>query len=184
MSHLIKKTGKVGEATFVTTLDTSTGATSVQIKRSYTAGNPKTSDCVWRIISDFGGAKTLFPSMVSVYNTYPDNTANLVNMVRTMAFAPAKATSPMSAQNPLSTGIEQLTSLDNQARHLTYTSVLGLPVKDYHSVMQVTGKNACELTWTSSFQVDAKDKGQVSFISVLVNILAMGANQIATALGV
>ena len=81
MSHLIKKTGKVGAATFVTTLDTSTGAASVQVKRSYTAGNPKTSDRVWQIISDFGGAKTLFPSMVSVYNTYPDNTAICIGIV-------------------------------------------------------------------------------------------------------
>jgi hypothetical protein len=46
--------------------------------------------------------------------------------------------------------------------------------------MQVTGEDACRLTWTSTFAIVP---GHEEFVGGLANILAAGANQIATALG-
>jgi hypothetical protein len=89
---------------------------------------------VWRVVSDFGGLKILFLSLLSVYLTYPDDTSSLLNMVRHMTFAPPQG------KGPLPSGIEQLVELDDVARRLTYTSVLGLPVRNYRSEMRVRGK--------------------------------------------
>lgn len=182
MSNIIQNEGDVGEASFTTTLDPTTGQGSVHVRRAYCAGKGSTADLVWQMISDFGGVKKLFPTLLSVYNTYADNTASQLNMIRVMAYAPPNAQKPLSSTNPLAGGIEQLVALDGAKRSLTYISLSGLPLKNYRSVMQVRGKNACTLDWTSTFEVDPKDKGQVGFIGVLANILAGGANQIATAL--
>ncbi len=182
MSKIIQKKGRVGKAVFTTTLDPATGAASVHVQRAYPAGKGRTADLVWQIVSDFGGVKTLFPTLLSVYNTYADNTASQLNMIRVMSYAPPDAQKPLSSTNPLAGGIEQLVAFDAVKRYLTYTSLSGLPLKNYRSVMQVSGKNACTLDWTSTFEVDPKDSGQVGFISVLVSILAGGANQVATAL--
>jgi hypothetical protein len=117
--------------------------------------------------------------MLSVYLSYPDSTDATKNMVRYMTFAPGDPTKPLSATNPLPTGVEQLIELNERARRLTYISVLGLPVQSYRSVMEVSGDDACRLTWTASCTIEQKDEG---FLDVLAHILAGGANQIASAL--
>ena len=94
-----------------------------------------------------------------------------------MTFAPPDPKSPLSEQNPLLLGIEQLVEL--KPRRLTYIALAGLPVTDYRSVMELSGEDACTLTWTSSFVPDA---GQEGFAQTLGGLLARGADQIATAL--
>lgn len=144
--------------------------TTVRVMREYPAGVPPTAQRVWEIVSDFGGLKTIFPSLVRVYLTYPDATTNSLLMVRDITFA----------GNPLAYGVEQLIELDDQARRLSYISVLGLPVRDYRSVMEVRGKNACQLTWTATFK---PNPGQEGIADALAQTLTSGANQIATVLG-
>lgn len=173
------KSGKVDAATYETKIDAK-GNVIVRVRRDYPAGKPTpTAQRVWQIVADFGGTKTMYPSCLSIYLTYPDNTDAAINTVRHMTFAPPDPKNPLSAKNPLPFGIEQLIELDAQARRLTYISALGMPVKDYRSVMEVTGDNACRLTWTSSFTVDKKNEG---FVETLAQILAAGANQIAQVL--
>ena len=143
--------------------------TTVRVIREYPAGAPPTAQRVWEIVSDFGGLKKIFPSLVRVYLTYPDATTNSLMTVRDITFA----------GDSLAYGVEQLIELDEQARRLTYISVLGLPVKDYRSVMEVTGDHACQFTWTSTFKPNS---GQEGFADILAQILTSGANQIATVL--
>ena len=176
----IKKSGQVGATQFETKIK-SDGTAIVRAWRDYRAGGaPTTAQRVWEIASDFGGAKTIFPLLLSVYITYPDASTTKLGTARYMTFPPPDLGSPLSPKNPLFFGIEKLIEIDEQARRLTYISPLGMPVQNYQSVMQVTGEDACRLTWTSTFVPDA---GQEGFVDVLAQILASGANQIATALG-
>jgi hypothetical protein len=162
--------GTVGPAHFEITTE-SGGAKTVRVWRDYERGVPPcTAQRVWEIVADFGGLKKIFPTLVRVYLTYPDATDTSLLTVRDITFA----------GDPLAFGVEQLVELNEQARRLTYISVLGLPVKGYRSVMEVTGDDACRLTWTSTFR---PDPGQEGIADVLAKILAGGANQIATVLG-
>lgn len=173
------KSGKLGAANYETKIGAN-GSAMVRVWRDYPASAPTpTAQRVWQIVADFGGIKTIFPSTLSVYLTYPAATDAAINTVRCMTFAPPNPESPLSSKNPLPFGVEQLVELDEQARRLAYISALGLPVKNYRSVMEVSGDNACQLTWTSSFTIDEKDEG---FMDTLAHILAAGANQIATTL--
>ena len=175
------KSGKLDAAKYEIKIDAN-GKAKVRVQREYAAGKPTpTAERVWEIVSDFGGNKTMYPSCLSVYLTYPDATDEAINTVRHMTFAPPDQTKPLSAKNPLPIAIEQLIELDAQARRLTYISALGMPVKNYRSVMEVSGDNACKLIWTSTFTVDKKDEG---FVTTLAQILAAGANQIAKVLSV
>jgi hypothetical protein len=176
----ITKSGQQGGAYYETKLKAD-GTALVRAWRDYPAGvPPATAQRVWQIAADFGAVKTIFPLLLSVYVTYPDATTTRLNTARYMTFPPPDPNSPLSPKNPLFFGIEQLVELDDQARRLTYISPLGMPVKDYQSVMQVTGEDACRLTWTSTF---ATIPGQEGFVAILAGILAGGANQIAAALG-
>jgi hypothetical protein len=55
-----------------------------------------------------------------------------------------------------------------------------MPVENYRSTMQVTGDDACRLTWTSTFTIAPKNR---KFVKILAGILVSGANQIAVTLG-
>jgi polyketide cyclase/dehydrase/lipid transport protein len=157
------------------------GTSIVQAWRDFPAGVlPTTAQRVWEIVSDFGGVKTIYPSLLSIYLTYPEPTDTLINTVRHVTFTPPVAGSPLSADNPLPFAVEQLVELDPAARRLAYIWVLGLPVKNYHSVVEVTGEDACRLTWTSTFTTDPN---QEKFPEILADILTRGINQIATVLG-
>jgi hypothetical protein len=174
------KSGKLGAAQYETKIEAD-GTALVRAWRDYPAGvPPTTAQRVWQIAADFGAVKTIFPLLLSVYITYPDVSTTRLNTARHMTFPPPDPNSPLSPKNPLFFGIEQLVEFDDQARRLAYISPLGMPVQNYRSVMQVTGEDACQLTWTSTFVPDA---GQESFVDVLAGILASGANQIAAALG-
>lgn len=148
--------------------------TTVRVTRDYRAGVPPTGPLVWAIVANFGGLKTIFPSLVRIYVTYPDSTAGAVGTLRDMTFI-------VPGPNPLSGGIERLVELDEQAHRLKYISLSGLPVTGYQSVMEVVGEDACTLTWTSTFTLpgDPEVKG---FPEILAGILSRGADQIATAL--
>ena len=146
------------------------GVTTVRVSRNYPAGSPPTAERVWAIVSDFAGLKKIFPSLVRVYVTYPSATETVIDTVRDMTFLTP------DPKNPLAFGVEQLVAIDDKTRQLTYRSVLGLPTKDYSSVMQVTGENACTLNWTSTY-VD--NGGGSGFADSLAQILAGGADQIA-----
>lgn len=161
----------MSKATFKTTVDS--GITTVRVSRDYPAGTDPTARRVWAVVSDFAGLKKIFPSLVRIYVTYPTATATLIGTVRDMTFATP------DPKNPLALGVEQLVEVDEKSRRLTYTSALGLPTKNYSSVMEVTGDNACTLTWTSTY-VD--DGGGAGFADSLAHILAGGADQIATEL--
>jgi len=158
-------------------IDSSTdGQASVAVRRSYAAGiAPGTADHVWRIVADFGGLKLIFPGLVRLYLTYPDAAETRIGTVRDMAFDPGPG------GGALNMGIERLVALDEAARTLAYVSVLGLPVTDYRSEMKVTGADECELAWVSTCRVTPENLG---FLDVLGTILANGANQIATHLGI
>jgi hypothetical protein len=174
------KSGKLGTAKYETKLEAD-GTTMVRAWRDYPAGlQPTTAQRVWQIAADFGGVKTIFPLMLGVYISYPDTLGTAVNMVRCMTFAPPDPTSPLSAKNALAFGVEQLVEIDEKARSLTYISVLGMPVENYRSTMQVTGDDACRLTWTSTFTIAPKNR---KFVKILAGILVSGANQIAVTLG-
>lgn len=174
------KSGKLGAASYEIKRKTTRNFT-VRAWRDYRAeGLPTTAQRVWEIIADFGAVKTIFPSLLSVYVTYPDASTTRLNTARYMTFPPPHPKRPLSSKNPLFFGIEKLVELDDHARRLVYTSPVGMPVTNYRSVMQVTGKDVCRLTWTSTFTVEV---GAESFVETLANILAGGANQIATALG-
>jgi hypothetical protein len=175
----MSKSGTVGKAHYEI-ISEADATTKVRLSRDYSAGvSPTTSQRVWEIAADFGGIKTIFPSVLRVNLTFPDATTTAVNTVRAMTFAPPDPTSPLSQTNSLSFGVEQLVDLNTQQRRLTYISVLGLPVRDYRSVMEVKGEDACTLNWTSTF---ASNPGQDGFADILATILAAGANQIAKAL--
>lgn len=175
----ITKSGQHG-ATYYETKLKADGTALVRAWRDYPAGVlPTTAERVWQIAADFGAVKTVFPSLLSVFVTYPDASTTRLGTARYMTFPPPDPSSPLSPKNPLFFGVEQLVELDDQARRLTYTSPLGMPVKNYQSVMQVTGEDACRLSWTSSF---ATIPGQEGFVEILAGILAGGANQIAAAL--
>jgi hypothetical protein len=156
------------------------GATTVRVWRDYPAGNPPTVERVWQIVRDFGGAKAIFPLMLSVLVSYPDAADAVINTVRSMTFAPPDPAKPLSSNNALAFAVEKLVELDEEARCLTYISVLGMPVQNYRSVMQVTGDDQCRLIWISSFVIDP---GQEAFVDTLLAILEGGANQIAVTLG-
>jgi hypothetical protein len=174
------KSGKLDAAQYETKIE-SDGAIMVRAWRDYPAGlRPTTAERVWRIASDFGGVKAVFPLMLSVYISYPDTLGTAKNMVRCMTFAPPDLMSPLSKNNALAFGVEQLVEINEKARSLTYISVLGMPVENYRSTMQVTGDDACRLTWTSTFTIDPKQK---KFVKTLAGILVDGANQIAVTLG-
>ena len=123
---------------------TENGVTTVHVSRDYPGGTPPIAPCVWGIVSDFGGLKTIFPNLVRVYLTYPDAKETRVGTLRDMTFL-----NPNS-EYPLSGGNEQLVKRDEDARGIRYISLQGLPVTDYESVMQVTGEDACTLNWTST----------------------------------
>jgi len=147
----------------------------VTVRRAYPAGLlPGTASHVWRVVSDFGAIKALFPSLLRLYLTYPDNGPTQVGLVRDMTFA------PQPGGRELAFGIEQLVELDEGSRRLAYTSVLGLPLRDYRSEMAVTGDDACELVWQSTCRVTPDN---TAFLDTLASILAGGANQIAKHLG-
>lgn len=145
--------------------------TTIRVSRHYRAGAPPTGPLVWAIVANFAGLKTIFPSLVRIYVTYPDANETAVGTLRDMTFI-------VPNPYPLSAGIEQLVELDEQAHRLKYISLSGLPVKDYQSVMEVVGENACTLTWTSTFT----DPEFPDFPKILAGILAGGADQIAAAL--
>ena len=152
------------------------GRARVEVRRAYAAGlPPTTADQVWSVVADFGGLKRIFPGLVRLYLAYPDAGETMVGTIRDMAFDPG------AGGGPLNVGVEQLVAFDEAGRTLAYVSVLGLPVSDYRSEMRVTGTDACELTWTSTCEVTPDNAG---FLDVLGQILAGGANQIATHLGV
>lgn len=148
--------------------------TTIRVSRHYPAGAPPTGPRVWGIVANFGGLKTIFPSLVRVYVTYPDANDTVVGTLRDMTFI-------VPNPYPLSGGIEKLVELDEQAYRLKYISLEGLPVSNYQSVMAVAGDDACTLTWTSTFAT-IKDPGLQGFPEILAGILAGGADQIATAL--
>ena len=157
------------------------GTTIVQAWRDFPTGVlPTTAERVWQIVSDFGGVKTIYPTLLSIHLIYPEPTDTLINTVRHVTFTPPDPGRPLSADNPLPFAVEQLVELDQSARRLAYIWVLGLPVKNYRSVVEVTGDDACRLTWTSSFTTDPN---QEQFPGVLADILTGGINQIATILG-
>ncbi|MDB4980146.1 MAG: hypothetical protein JWM82_898 [Myxococcales bacterium] len=125
----MSQSGKPGDADYEATVDIS-GNAVVRVWHDYPAGSPSpTAQRVWQIVADFGGTKKIFPSVLSVSLSFPDASETLLNTVRHMTFAPPDQGAPMSAMNPLPQGIEQLVELDEQARRLAYTSVLGMPVK-------------------------------------------------------
>lgn len=173
------KAGAIGRAQYrVIVYDDRT--TTVVVTRDYSpVEQSNTSQRVWDIVADFGGIKTIFPSVLRVYVTYPDASDTAVGTIRDMTFPPQNPDS-LSDDNPLLFGVEQLTEFCDSDRRLTYISVLGLPVKNYRSVMEVTGDNGCELTWTSTFTPNPGQDGFAEFLAT--QILAPGANQIATAL--
>ena len=176
----ITKSGQQDAAYYETKLKAD-GTALVRAWRDYPAGvPPTTAQRVWQIAADFGAVKTIFPLLLSVYITYPDASTTRLNTARYMTFPPPDLSSSLSPKNPLFFGIEQLVEFDDQARRLAYISPLGMPVKNYQSVMQVTGEDACRLSWTSSF---ATIPGQEGFVDILAGILTGGANQIAAALG-
>jgi hypothetical protein len=147
--------------------------TTVRVSRHYSAGVPPTGPRVWAIVADFAGLKTIFPSLVRVYLTYPDAKDSVIGTLRDMTFI-------VPGPYPLSSGIEELVEFDEQAHRLKYVSLSGLPVANYQSVMEVEGANACTLTWTSTFTI--KDPTAQDFPKILAGILSGGADQIGTAL--
>lgn len=153
------------------------GVTTVCVTRDFPAGNQATAPRVWEIIADFAGLKKIFPNLLRIYVTYPNDTGSPIGTVRDMTFAPS---SPDHLY-PLPMGVEQLVELNDKLPRLKYISALGLPVKDYASVMEVTGANACTLTWTSTY---LDNGGGAEFANVLAGILASGADQIARTLKV
>ena len=144
------------------------------MSRHYPAGVPPTGPRVWAIVANFGSLKTIFPSLVRIYVTYPDAKEGAVGTLRDMTFV-------VPNPYPLSGGIERLVELHEQAHRLKYISLAGLPVTDYQSVMEVVGEDACTLTWTSTF-TSTRDPELKGFPEILAGILAGGADQIATAL--
>ena len=100
----------------------------VTVRRAYSEGlAPSTAEQVWRAASNFGDVKVLFPSLLRLYLTYPDDSTTQVGLIRDMTFAPAPG------GRDLAFGIEQLVELDEPQRKLAYISVLGLPLQDYRS---------------------------------------------------
>jgi hypothetical protein len=177
---MMTKSGKLSAANYEIKIDAE-GTSIVQAWRDYPAGvPPTTAQRVWSIVANFGGIKTIFPDVLSVYLTYPDNTDAAINTVRYITFTPPNSQNPLSSKNPLPFSVEQLLELDGQARRLVYTSTLGMPVKNYRSVMEVNGEDACQLIWTSSFTMDTDQEG---FVDSLAMILANGTNRIAMILG-
>jgi len=161
----------MSKATF--TISVEAGVTTVCVSRKYPARAGRTAERVWAIVSDFVGLKRIFPSLVRLYVTYPAASEALIGTVRDMSFATP------DPGNPLAFGVEQLVEVDQKSRRLTYKSVLGLPVKNYVSVMAVSGHSACKLTWTSTY---LDDGGGKNFARGLARILAGGADQIAAEL--
>ena len=151
------------------------GVTTISVTRDYPAGEQATAPRVWEIISDFSGLKKIFPNLLRVYVTYPDDSSSVIGTVRDMTFSPSSS----DHMYPLPVGIEKLVELNEKSRRLQYISVLGLPAKDYASVMQVTGENACTLSWVSTYRDDG---GGAGFANVLAGILVSGADQIAKVL--
>ena len=151
------------------------GVTTISVTRDYPAGEQATAPHVWEIISDFSGLKKIFPNLLRVYVTYPDDSSSVIGTVRDMTFSPSSS----DHMYPLPVGIEKLVELNEKSRRLQYISVLGLPAKDYASVMQVTGENACTLSWVSTYRDDG---GGAGFANALAGILVSGADQIAKVL--
>ena len=75
--------------------------------------------------------KVIFPSLLSVYLTYPNGGPEIINTLRHMTFAPADPSEPLGRDNPLGAGVEELIEIDHATRSLVYVSVFGLPVADY-----------------------------------------------------
>ena len=159
----------MSKATFNITTDG--GVTTVHVSRDYPGAELPTAPRVWEIVSDYGALKKVFPSLVRVTVNYPDDQTTAINTSRDMTF---------QTPNGASVGIEQLVELDEENRWLKYISVLGLPVTNYESVMEVSGDNACTLNWTSTF---TPNQGNEDFAKTLAFILSGGADQIAAALG-
>jgi hypothetical protein len=158
----------------------SEGKANVVVRRKY-VGKPssETAERVWQVVSDFAGIKAIFPSLLSIYITYPDSSSTTVGMVRHMNFAPSDTEKPLSAANPLASGVETLVELDPRARRLRYVAALGFPVSNYASTMEVIEGDSCSLVWISTFDVAAGDE---AIAQVIANVLVSGANQIATTL--
>ena len=133
--------------------------------------NRNTADEVWAIVSDFPNVKTIFPTLIRNYITYPDDTQERVGTIRDMTFA----------GNPPSIGIEKLLSLNDSKRTLQYTSLEGLPVSNYLGTMKVTGMNQCTLTWTISY---TQKPPQKKFAKFLAGLFASGEKEIANVIGV
>ena len=167
--------GTLGDSCWTIDVE-SDGHTTIQVQRNYDGGTlPNTAQRVWEMVSDFGGVKTMFPNLVRMYLTYPDDSGSALHTVRSLTFA-----TPNNPENPLAFVVEELVELDDQARRLAYTMALGLPVKEYRAVMEVTGLDACRLTWTSTYIAGPE---QEWVAKMMAEILSGGANQIATALG-
>ena len=119
------------------------------ISCTYPSGETKnTADQVWDIVADFSNVKTIFPTLLRNYLSYPDQTQKRVGTIRDMTFG----------GNPISTAIEKLTAVDYPGRSLTYISLAGLPVTNYSGVMSVLGDNRCTLTWTVNYDQKPIDK--------------------------
>ena len=68
-------------------------------------------------MANFTDLKTIFPNISRNYVTCPDAKDKKVGTIRDMTFG----------GDSISTAIEELKSLDNEARKLTYASLAGLP---------------------------------------------------------
>jgi hypothetical protein len=130
-----------------------------------------TAQRVWDIVSDFSGIKTVFPLIVRNYMTYPDDKQTEVGTIRDMTFGGKK----------LTIGIEQLTKIDKKKRSITYISMYGLPVSNYVGTMKVSGKNACTLIWTITYDQLPIDK---KFANFMAGLFVNGEMEIGRVIGV
>jgi len=129
-----------------------------------------TANEVWNIVLDFTNIKTIFPTIVRNYVTYPDTTQKKIGTIRDMTFG----------GKTLSIGIEKLTKISEKKRTLAYTSLDGLPVTNYLGVMSVKGSNACTLTWTITYDQSPIDK---KFAKFLTGLFVKGEIEIAKVIG-
>lgn len=144
----------------------------IVITCNYPASNcGNTADDVWNIVADFASIKTIFPSIIRNYITYPDAKQTKLGTIRDMTFG----------GDTISIGIEKLTQLDTKKRSLSYISMEGLPVSNYLGVMKVTGKNACKLTWTISYDQKPVVK---KFAKFLAGLFVQGEIEIGKVIGI
>ena len=142
---------------------------TIVVTKDYPASSENTAAQVWGIVADFSNVKTIFPSLLRNYLTYPDETQNRVGTIRDMTFG----------GKSLSVAIEQLKAIDDEKRSLTYISLAGLPVTNYISVIKVSGDNACTLSWTIDYDQQPLNK---EFAKGLAQLFVEGENEIAKVL--